>query len=150
MLLLTLIGHHMVFMSITISYSHIQTESLHLYNRLYMSPNSHTKIITRIHIQRVNYSSIYMPQAGFKPGSSRERLLEFDTHSKPLGHHCRLHFIFIVVQIVVFEHLEDISNKLRGPYNRGYLVALLFFRGSWETRQPRYKNKKNNTKLIVN
>ena len=30
-----------------------------------------------------------MPQAGFEPGSLSERLLEFDTRSKLLGHHGR-------------------------------------------------------------
>ena len=30
------------------------------------------------------------PEQGFKPGSSSECLLEFDTRSKPLGHHGRL------------------------------------------------------------
>ena len=30
-----------------------------------------------------------MPPVGFEPGSLSERLLEFDTRSKPLGHHGR-------------------------------------------------------------
>ena len=38
-----------------------------------------------------------------------------------------------------------VEGKPRGPYNRGYLAALRFFCGSRETRQPRYKNKKNKT-----
>ena len=33
---------------------------------------------------------LYMPEAGFKPGSLSECLLEFDTRSNPLGHHGRL------------------------------------------------------------
>ena len=32
-----------------------------------------------------------MPLAGFEPGSLSERLLEFDTRSKPLGHHGRFY-----------------------------------------------------------
>ena len=39
------------------------------------------------------------------------------------------------------------NNYFLGPYNRGYLAVLCFFRGSPETRQPRYKNSKNNTQL---
>ena len=39
--------------------------------------------------------------------------------------------------------LKSLLHK-KGPYNRGYLTALHFFRGSRETRQPRYKNNKNN------
>ena len=35
------------------------------------------------------------PEQGFKPGSSSECLLEFDTRSKPLGHHGRLVFTII-------------------------------------------------------
>ena len=33
-----------------------------------------------------------MDQAGFKPGSLSERLLEFDTRSEPLGHHGRFEY----------------------------------------------------------
>ena len=41
------------------------------------------------------------------------------------------------------------NNYFLGPYNRGYLAALRFFRGSRETRQPRYKIKKI-TKITQN
>ena len=36
-----------------------------------------------------------MLRAGFKPGSLSEHLLEFDTCSKPLGHHGRFSTCFI-------------------------------------------------------
>ena len=38
----------------------------------------------------VRIFSIKRPQEGFEPGSSREHLLEFDTHFKLLVHHGRL------------------------------------------------------------
>ena len=38
----------------------------------------------------------------------------------------------------------NLSRKMLGPYNRGCLAALRFFRGSRETRQPRFKINKNN------
>ena len=39
------------------------------------------------------------------------------------------------------------KNNKTGPYNRRYLAALRFFRESWETGQPRYKNNKNKSRL---
>ena len=38
------------------------------------------------------------PERGFKPGSSSECLIEFDTRSKPLGHHGQ--FLIAVVHIL--------------------------------------------------
>ena len=43
------------------------------------------------------------PEQGFKPGSSNECLLEFDTYSKPLGHHCQFYgtlFIYLITRFV--------------------------------------------------
>ena len=37
------------------------------------------------------------PEQGFKPGSSSECLLEFDTRSKPLSHHGRLYLRVITL-----------------------------------------------------
>ena len=41
-----------------------------------------------------------MPRAGFEPGSLNERLLEFDTRSKPLGHRGRF-----------FQDIKTLSNS---------------------------------------
>ena len=46
-------------------------------------------------------------------------------------------------------------DRLKAFYSWDRIIAgiwrcFVFFRGSRETRQPHYKNNKNNTKLIVN
>ena len=55
-------------------------------------PNS-TPIISTLAkqngLKNFNIFKIKRPQAAFEPRSLRERLLYFDTHIKPLGHHGR-------------------------------------------------------------
>ena len=42
-----------------------------------------------------------MPQAGYKPGSLSEHLLELDALSKPLGHHGRFLLVFTTHPLVI-------------------------------------------------
>ena len=59
-----------------------------------------------------------MSQAGFEPGSSREGLLEFDTYSKPLGHHGRLDSVFVY---------KDLNMTLmKDGYSEILLVSVFF------------------------
>ena len=50
------------------------------------------------------------PEQGFKPVSSSECLLEFDTHTKPLGHHGRFYVNIIIIKSV--QYSGDMKSRL--------------------------------------
>ena len=53
-----------------------------------------------------------MPRAGFEPGSLSERLLEFDTRSKQLGHHGRLSNTLICPVVTPFDMAKTHNHEI--------------------------------------
>ena len=68
------------------------------------------------------------PEQGFKPVSSSECLLEFDTHSKPLGHHGRFYVNIIIIRSVQYSGGYVIKTSLEFEWsNRGWVANVMDF-----------------------
>ena len=101
---------------------------------------------------------IFSPRAGFEPGSSSECLLEFDTRSKPLGHHSRFFLpMFISYQMgpnlfsSFQEKLIKVSNCLKNQIKTLYKIKLTKSVKIWYNNiiEKQAVVQKNHLKIIV-